>query len=42
MAFFDKGDLKMGFWLGLGLLGAFLALGLAQAAYYRTRSRAHG
>jgi hypothetical protein len=42
MAFTDKGDLKTGFWLGLGLIGAFLVLGVVQAAYYRARSREHG
>jgi hypothetical protein len=42
MAFIDKPDLKTGFWVGLGLLGAFLVLGLLQAAYYRARGRASG
>jgi len=36
----DKPDLKTGFWVGLGLLGAFLLLGLVQAAYYRAKGRA--
>lgn len=42
MAFIDKGDLKTGFWLGLGVIGALIALGFVQAAYFRARSRAHG
>lgn len=42
MSFVDKPDLKSGFWLGLGLLGAFVLLGVIQAAYYRAKGRAHG
>lgn len=40
MSVIDKPDLKTGFWLGLGLLGAFLVVGLAQAAYYRAKGKA--
>jgi hypothetical protein len=34
----DKGDLKYGFWVGLGLLSAFLVWHLATSAVSRARS----
>lgn len=34
----DKGDLKYGFWVGLGLLLAFLVWRLGSAAVNRARS----
>jgi hypothetical protein len=40
MSFVDKPDLKTGFWVGLGVLGAFLVLSLAMSAYYKARNRA--
>lgn len=39
MSFIDKGDLRMGFWLGLGLLGAFLLLGILQYGLMRAAGR---
>lgn len=42
MSFVDKPDLKTGFWVGLGLLGAFTVLGILQALYYRAKGRAGG
>ena len=33
----DKSDLKYGFWVGLGLLAAFLAWHLATSAINRAR-----
>jgi hypothetical protein len=40
MAFVDKGDLKLGFWVGLGLLIAFAAWALAAALIGRVRGAA--
>jgi len=42
MSLVDKPDLKTGFWIGLGLLGAFLLLALVQAAYYRAKGARAG
>lgn len=39
MAVIDKPDLKYGFWVGLGLLLAFLIWRLATTAISRARSR---
>ena len=38
----DKPDLKYGFWLGIGLLLAFLVWRLGTAAVARARGRANG
>jgi hypothetical protein len=37
MAFVDKPDLKLGFWIGLGLLLAFAAWALAAALLGRAK-----
>jgi hypothetical protein len=38
----DRPDLKKGFWLGLGLVGAFIVWGLASLVLAKLRSRANG
>ena len=38
----DKPDLKYGFWVGLGLLLAFLAWRLGSSLLARARGRANG
>lgn len=42
MAIMDKGDLKTGFWVGLGLVGAFIVWAVAMALVNRARSRLDG
>lgn len=37
MAFVEKGDLKLGFWLGLGLMAAFAVWALATGLFGRLR-----
>lgn len=39
MSVIDKPDLKYGFWLGIGLLFAFLAWHVVSAMLARARSR---
>ena len=40
MARVDKGDIKLGFYVGLGLLAAFLVWGLAASLVGRARGAA--
>ena len=40
MAFVEKGDLKMGFWIGLGVVLALFVWGLIQSFGGRLTSRA--
>ena len=37
MAFADKGDLKLGFWVGIGLMAAFALWALATGAFGKLR-----
>lgn len=42
MSVVDKPDLRYGFWLGIGLLLAFLAWRIGTALVARARGRANG
>lgn len=42
MALIDKPDLRFGFWVGLGVLLAFMAWRIASALLARARGRANG
>lgn len=42
MAAVDTGDLKTGFWLGLGLIGALIAWGLVSLFLARLRGARDG
>jgi hypothetical protein len=39
VAIVDKPDLKTGFWVGLGLVGAFIVWGLVSALMARARGK---